>query len=295
MVTFLQTVGCAIAVYWYNKPEVYTNQWALLLLPVVIYVLYSFLDGTENTSKGNIWPAFQKSTLHKWIIGRNGYFKGEVVYDNKAALQNTRQCIFGAFPHGVVSLHHMLLMTDADGFVSEFPTLSCEKRRDLAASVVFKIPGWRELLLWMGCVDACRKNAMSVLRKGCSLYILPGGELEQILTRRGEHHVYLKKRKGFCKLALEHGVALVPVYSFGETDMFSTYSILFNLRWYASQCNPVVLALSLPVRASLFSNALRYGHMYCTRGTSEDGQVRHLQLPVQRSGVSVAVQPGIQH
>ena len=51
MVTFLQTVGTAIAVYWYNKPEVYTNQWAQLLLPVVIYLLYSFFDGTEGTSK----------------------------------------------------------------------------------------------------------------------------------------------------------------------------------------------------------------------------------------------------
>eukprot|EP00976_Prorocentrum_cordatum_P067739 1178872-Prorocentrum_minimum.AAC.5 len=81
-------------------------------------------------------------------------------------------------------------MTDADGFVSEFPSLSCEKRRDLAANVVFKIPGWRELLLWMGCVDASRQNAMAVLRKGCSLYILPGGELEQV-SETSHQRLYL--------------------------------------------------------------------------------------------------------
>jgi hypothetical protein len=51
MVTFLQTVGCAIAVYWYNKPEVYQNHVALLLLPLVTYVLYSYLDGKETTAK----------------------------------------------------------------------------------------------------------------------------------------------------------------------------------------------------------------------------------------------------
>jgi len=243
-VTFLQTVGCAIAVYWYNKPEVYQNHVALLLLPLVTYVLYSYLDGKETTAKGNIWPGFQKFSLHKYLIGPKGYLcSGKMVYDDKEALQKTKQCIFGAFPHGVVSLHHGLMVTDADGFVSDFPNLSCEKRRDLGASVVFKIPGYRELLLWLGCVDASRKNAMAILRKGCSLYILPGGELEQMLTREGEHHVYLKTRKGFCKLALEYGVALVPVYSFGETDMYTTYSFLFKLRWWI--CKNLRMAIPL--------------------------------------------------
>jgi len=49
--------------------------------------------------------------------------------------------------------------------------------------------------------------------------VLPGGEAEQMLTQFNKQRVFVQKRKGFVKLAIEHGASLVPVYSFGETDM----------------------------------------------------------------------------
>jgi hypothetical protein len=45
------------------------------------------------------------------------------------------------------------------------------------------------------------------------------------------------------QLALEYGVALVPVYSFGETDMYTTYSFLFKLRWWI--CKNLRMAIPL--------------------------------------------------
>jgi hypothetical protein len=45
---------------------------------------------------------------------------------------------------------------------------------------------WRELLLWLGGVDAGRATAYSVLRNGWSLYILPGGEAEQVRAPHGQ-------------------------------------------------------------------------------------------------------------
>jgi hypothetical protein len=38
------------------------------------------------------------------VVGPVGYFKGTMVYDSEAELHATKQCIFGAFPHGVVRL-----------------------------------------------------------------------------------------------------------------------------------------------------------------------------------------------
>jgi hypothetical protein len=32
--------------------------------------------------------------------------------------------------------------------------------------------------------------------------VLPGGEAEQLLTKQGEHHVYLNRRRGFIKVRL---------------------------------------------------------------------------------------------
>jgi hypothetical protein len=41
--------------------------------------------------------------------------------------------------------------TLAAGFMSKFPSL-VTMRRDLVASVTLAVPGYRELLMWLGCV-----------------------------------------------------------------------------------------------------------------------------------------------
>jgi hypothetical protein len=48
-----------------------------------------------------------------------------------------------------------------------------------------------------------------------------GGEREQMMTVKGAHKLFLLSRKGFVKLAIEQAASLVPIYIFGETDLFS--------------------------------------------------------------------------
>jgi len=72
--------------------------------------------------------------------------------------------------------------------------------------------------------------ATKVLSEGFSTLILVGGEQEQVRARPGDHTIYLKRRKGFVRLALEHGCALVPVYAWGENDLYYTSSFLLGLR-----------------------------------------------------------------
>lgn len=109
------------------------------------------------------------------------------------------------------------------------------------ATVVFKIPIYRELMLWSGCVDASKKTAVSVIKSGRSVYVLPGGEMEQMLTvegnptgcnywSEGKHRVWLNTRKGFVRLAVEFGLDIIPIYAFGETDLFSVSDFLLPLR-----------------------------------------------------------------
>ena len=47
-----------------------------------------------------------------------------------------------------------------------------------------------------------------------------GGAAEALDSRPGCQMLTLKGRKGFIRIALETGSQLVPVYSFGETELY---------------------------------------------------------------------------
>lgn len=47
-----------------------------------------------------------------------------------------------------------------------------------------------------------------------------GGSKEVVHARPGDYHIILKNRKGFVKLAIQTGTSLVPVFAFGENDIY---------------------------------------------------------------------------
>lgn len=53
-----------------------------------------------------------------------------------------------------------------------------------------------------------------------AVVIVVGGAQEALYMRPGVYKIVLKKRKGFVKLALRNGASLVPMFSFGELDLF---------------------------------------------------------------------------
>ncbi len=137
--------------------------------------------------------------------------------ESEEKLDDSKQYIFGSFPHGATTTQHMLTMTNSCGF---FEKVYAGPKRDLAATVLFFTPFLRELLLALGNVDAGGQTARYNLKKGRSLQIFVGGEKEQLMTKPGEHKIYLKSRKGFIKLAIEFGCDLVPTYAFGENELY---------------------------------------------------------------------------
>lgn len=64
-------------------------------------------------------------------------------------------------------------------------------------------------------------HVLSAPGGGHIIGLLPGGAAEAFYCRPGNYRIVLKKRKGFIKLALKNGSPLVPVLSFGETDLFT--------------------------------------------------------------------------
>jgi hypothetical protein len=77
--------------------------------------------------------------------------------------------------------------------------------------------------IYIGIVDASRYVTRDLLEKGKhSIALCPGGATEALYAGRGRHTLYLKKRLGFVRMAMQTGTPIVPMYSFGENDTYTT-------------------------------------------------------------------------
>jgi hypothetical protein len=180
------------------------------------YVLYLplYLDGSEMSGRRrSAWFV----SLGLWH-GIRRYFGLRLVNDNGGALlQRDRQYVVALHPHGILPLATMMgLMTDIVGARAVY-------RGDvvpvvLIGSFLLHIPGVRDILLALGATDASRYNAARWLAAGRSVLLSPGGANEAYYSVPGTQRLLLRRRKGFIRLALESGAALVPVYGFGETE-----------------------------------------------------------------------------
>jgi 1-acyl-sn-glycerol-3-phosphate acyltransferase len=84
----------------------------------------------------------------------------------------------------------------------------------------FAVPIWRDVLRRLGAVRGTRENCAALFAKGEAVLVFPGGGRE-VMKRKGERYKLIwKERVGFARLAIEHGVPIVPVASVGVDDMF---------------------------------------------------------------------------
>lgn len=218
-----------------------------------VYVLLPYLTYTKflarhELKEGLHWPVFSKN----FFVFRAMRDHLQLSFKVSSALEKAQneeaaQFVFAIFPHGT----HCDFRVAMDGMLDQvFPNL--DKIRTLAASVLFAIPVVREIALWTGCVDARRKVADNVLKKGYSIVVLPGGEAEQIRTVYQQEAVWLKNRKGFIKLAMRHSIPVVPCYAFGTTDCYKTSDWLFQARLALQKSTGICIPFATGKWGSIF-------------------------------------------
>jgi hypothetical protein len=110
-----------------------------------------------------------------------------------------------------------------------------------------------------GMVDASGKTLTKQLSKGSAcLYI--GGIAELYLASPTEERLYLKKRKGFIKLALRAGAEIIPIYYFGNSiafkvcicvSMYLCIHVSMNPCIYVSMCLCIYVSMYLCIYASM--------------------------------------------
>ncbi|KAK0201493.1 diacylglycerol acyltransferase-domain-containing protein [Desarmillaria ectypa] len=135
----------------------------------------------------------------------------------EADLPADRTYIFGYHPHGKGAM--ATFATEATGFSKAFPGITPHL---LTLSSNFKLPFYRDLIMWLGIASVSKRSCSNILEggPGQSIAIVVGGAAESLSARPGTVDLTLRKRLGFIKIAIQHGANLVPVFSFGENDIF---------------------------------------------------------------------------
>jgi len=90
------------------------------------------------------------------------------------------------------------------------------------APLLLRIPLLSEFLLLCHARSQDSKTFTALLSRGASVAIQPGGIAEQVATDDHQEKVFFPPRLGFIRLAIKQGVPLLPVYAFGENQLYRT-------------------------------------------------------------------------
>lgn len=191
------------------------------------------------------------------------YFSFTVMQKGKGVSPD-RHYIFVEFPHGVFPLGFMLSATIVQ------KVLTGLRVEGAIASILFRIPVLAQLCHWFGSRPATTGNIHKLLDQG-SAGLMAGGIAEIFLSSREHEKVYLKKRKGFVKIALQRGAPLVPIYYFGNTQLLDFAGgpamqkvsrslrmslLLFYGRWYlpVPYQVPITMVIGEPMEVEQVDN-----------------------------------------
>ncbi|KAJ7623639.1 DAGAT-domain-containing protein [Roridomyces roridus] len=131
-----------------------------------------------------------------------------------------RPYLFGYHPHGIIGMGAIATFaTEATGFSAAFPGI---RPHLLTLSSNFKMPFYRDVILAMGICSVSKTSCSNILKRGAgeAITIVVGGAAESLSAHPGTADLTLRRRLGFIKMAIRHGADLVPVFSFGENDIY---------------------------------------------------------------------------
>lgn len=121
----------------------------------------------------------------------------------------------------------------------------------MAHDIIMRLPGLHQFLIPLGAVRACPENARRIFSAGRKVLVYPGGDAEAMRPFAERDRIVFGARRGYIRLALRHGVPIVPVVAHGA---HSTALILDDGRWIVKRfgldrrfrLNAWPITLSLP-------------------------------------------------
>ncbi|KAH9032319.1 DAGAT-domain-containing protein [Lactarius hengduanensis] len=212
----LQTV--AVALWTSIIPICFSFTLFLLSYPplwpfVIVYMIWIHIDSAPERG-GRVSPWFRSFRFWKFFAE---YYPASYECD----LPADRPYVFGYHPHGMGAMCNF--GSDSTSFSSGFPGV---RPHLLTLTSNFTIPFYREILLFLGVCSVSKRSCERILRKGkgSAITIVVGGAAESLNAHPGTADLTLRRRCALRSVpvdAEQTGVAdLVPVFSFGENDIY---------------------------------------------------------------------------
>jgi len=147
-----------------------------------------------------------------------GYHDGTLIREGPQPDEEHTQYMFAMYPHGIFGVCRAY-----SGGTAWRQLYGSITARWGSFGAAFYWPGVREFSLWAGCLDASKPVLKRAIASKENIMLLPGGIKEMIMTDSAnpDTKIVTLDRKGYAKLAIEEGLAIVPGFCFGEKRIHS--------------------------------------------------------------------------
>ncbi|XP_043528821.1 2-acylglycerol O-acyltransferase 2-A-like [Frieseomelitta varia] len=197
---------------------------------VLLYVIWMYYDNNMHyddlmhvgDKRARIRQWLRTCTFKRFICN---YFPIKLV--KTTDLDPNKSYLFCNFPHGITCTGIWFAFgTDIIGYHQLFPGIEI---RIIILNRHWTTPIFREYIRVTYSVDSNAESMNRILSMkpkapytGRASVLMPGGAAEMMESKPGTYRVVTHRRKGFVRIALRNGVPIVPVCSFGETDIYDT-------------------------------------------------------------------------
>mmetsp|Transcript_24694 Transcript_24694/g.68724 ORF Transcript_24694/g.68724 Transcript_24694/m.68724 type:complete len:363 (-) Transcript_24694:1122-2210(-) len=151
-------------------------------------------------------PLLDSYVMRTW----REYFNFSYVLDG--GIDQQKSYILAEFPHGAFPLGPIVSMSAVN------ECLFGQRISGVGASILFWIPGYYHFLTWVGGLPATKSNILKFLKKGW-VAVTVGGIAEMFIMKPDQERIYLRKRRGVVRIAVQTGTDIIPVYHFGNTQV----------------------------------------------------------------------------
>ena len=181
---------------------------ALIALTLVDYCV------PLRTGDKGLWVWWCKLT--SFAKGFRSYFDADLVVEGK--WRQDRNYLLMYHPHSLFGIAYTLITR----YIYEVQLPGC-MFLFTGADVIQYLPLLRRIMAWWGCTSVSAKAMKKHLglKFPFNALMLQVGGIAEMFYGLDQEQIILKKRLGFCKLALQTGCCLVPCYVFGANEMYT--------------------------------------------------------------------------